>query len=80
MDALHRIRTNLTKGLWLHYCTHVKEAALVKEKIETLKAPLILDHYAIIDLPSQTTGLEVLREIFSSLGYEVRGKDPLPEK
>jgi hypothetical protein len=43
-------------------------------------ATITFDHFAVIDLPSRETGIPVLSEIFTALGYEKRGTGYLPDK
>jgi len=43
--------------------------------------PLVLDHFALIDLfPGTSSGIPFLNQLFSALGYIPGGRDYLPEK
>ncbi len=52
------------------------ENALQKKNIHTL----YLDHFAVIDLPSCHTGIPILRDMFTALGFTQRGNDYLSDK
>lgn len=81
MDYLPFVRTELTKHLWNQYKSQVNHALVIDKTLTSLiSSDLILDHFAIIDLPSETTGLSFLSEVFTSIGYTVQGKDYLEEK
>ena len=81
MDYLPFVRRQLTNHLWKQYKDQVNHASIIDKVLTKLTGEdLILDHFAIIDLPSQTTGLNSLCEIFSSIGYIVQGQGYLAEK
>lgn len=81
MDLLQWVRTELTKKLWINYKNTVTSITIIENKLKNFPHhKLLLDHYAIIDLPSTKTGLNILCQIFSSIGYEVQGRDYLAEK
>lgn len=76
-----KLRHDFIEILWRNYSTstpHVKRIETCLQK-NNIKLP-VLDHLAIIDLPGKHTGMHVLQKIFNALGYEVKGKDYLPEK
>jgi hypothetical protein len=75
------VRSLIIKTLWQNY----RKTSWQMNKIETsLKEKgieeIILDHFAIIDLPGPFTGIPYLCEIFSKLGFIVRGIDYLPDR
>lgn len=78
---LPSLRHTIIKHLWT---THRATSREIKQIEAGLKqkhtAPLVLDHFAIIDLPGPKTGIPQLSQIFSLLGYEVRGQDYLADK
>lgn len=81
MNYLPFVRKELTQYLWAQYQNQVKHAFLISQLLtKENKSPLILDHYAIIDLPSPKTGLGTLCHIFSAIGYIVQGRDYLEDK
>ncbi len=45
-----------------------------------LSTPPVLDHFALISLPGEHTGIPMLKRLFNQLGYEERGHDYLPDK
>ncbi|MBA3662519.1 MAG: DUF1338 domain-containing protein [Gammaproteobacteria bacterium] len=78
---LDRLRHKIVQSLWEKYRSVtpqmvIIEQALYKKHVTTL----YLDHFAVIDLPSEHSGIPVLTSIFSALGYEPKGKGYLPEK
>ena len=75
------IREIIVSLLWKEYCSRLScfkkiEWALKKRNINNL----ILDHFAIIDLPGKHTGIAHLHAIFSNLGFYTRGRSYLPDK
>lgn len=81
MNLLKTIRQTLTQYLWHTYkhtvpCFQAIETALQKRG----NSSIFLDHFAIIDLPSNRSGIPHLCQIFSALGYAVQGSDYLPAK
>src|SRR6185312_14997786 len=81
MNLLRYVREELTKQLWLTYKKQVKHACVIDEVLQyPCESYLLIDHFAIIDLPSAHSGLKVLRPLFTALGYEVRGEGYLPDK
>jgi len=80
-SPLTEIRNKLIQNLWTRYKTSFPaineiEAALWRRGQEKI----ILDHFAIIDLPGKNSGIPVLSQLFSWLGYVLQGNDYLPEK
>lgn len=74
-------RQSLIESLWEIYCGSCSDmqtirAALSKKGVHRLT----LDHFAVIDLPGIYSGIPILHEIFSTLGFRERGKDYLAEK
>lgn len=81
MNLLRYVREALTNRLWAIYRKEVKQALLLDEAIQCHSGkPWLIDHFAIIDLPSERSGLKVLKPLFLALGYEVRGEGYLSEK
>lgn len=80
-NPLRSVRQYIINSLWKNYrhCTpqmQLIESALKQKGIDTL----VLDHFAIIDLPGPHTGIKQLKEIFSALDYIEQGNDYLPTK
>jgi hypothetical protein len=78
---LQALRQELIKQLFIAYKKTTPdmlqiEMALQQRGIEQL----ILDHFALIDLPSVHSGISQLQNIFSTLGYVERGKGYLQSK
>lgn len=78
---LKQIRKNIIEMLWHDYCKTTPQVKQIEEHLHNKGINhLALDHLAIIDLPGSHTGIKPLTEIFTSIGYQVQGKDYLPEK
>ncbi len=72
---LANVRKLLIAKLWAHFNTSIPQMNdILKDQ-----AP-VLDHFAIIDLPSQHSGIPVLQNIFSCLGFIQQGSGYLPDK
>ena len=81
MDHLKPVRNALIKKLWEKYRLSVDHAALVDHHLKTITGrTIILDHFALIDLPSAHTGIPTLSAIFSEIGFTQCGADYLPDK
>ena len=81
MNHLPFVRNWLTDYLWGLYRNQVSQAFIIDKALtKYTKSDLILDHYAVIDLPSPKTGLTSLYQVFSAIGYRVQGRDYLAEK
>jgi hypothetical protein len=71
----------LVKRLWSNYLIENPQMQLIQQALIKRGLPdLYLDHFAMIDLPGPHTGISVLKKIFCSLEYEVRGADYLASK
>ncbi len=79
---LRQLRQSIINHLWhQHYETtdqlkQIEHCLRNSYSITTLP----LDHFAIIDLPGPHSGIPVLRDIFSLIGYQERGKGYLADK
>ena len=72
---------SIINDLFNTWCSSSPDAAIIKTALLKKNIEMNnLDHFAIIDLPGPYSGIPVLREIFSDLGYEERGKDYLADK
>ncbi len=77
---LKSLRQTIIKKLWTSYCASSSQIQCIENALQKNVQSLIIDHFAIIDLPGPHTGIRQLSELFSAIGYEARGKDYLPEK
>lgn len=77
---LKKVRTHLTHHLWHNYKNTSSHAHILESALQQRDEHPILDHYAIIDLPSIHTGIPTLSQIFSMIGYCHQGSGYLPEK
>jgi hypothetical protein len=78
---LNRVKSYVFSQLWESYSAHLIELSTIQSYIQQhFQEKLILDHFAIIDLPGPNTGMDPLTCLFSYLGYKVRGQDYLAEK
>lgn len=81
IEMIGKLRHDFIEILWRNYSTSTPHVKRIESCLQTknIKLPT-LDHLAIIDLPGTHTGIRELQKIFDVLGYEVQGKDYLPEK
>lgn len=78
---LNRVKSYVLSQLWENYNTHLTELSTIQSHVKKhFQEELILDHFALIDLPGPYTGMDTLSCLFSYLGYRVRGQDYLAEK
>lgn len=78
---LNQVRQNIVNNLWGRYKNHSPQIKLIEDSLKRIGVcRLVLDHFAIIDLPGPHTGIRYLSELFSCLGYHPRGRDYLPDK
>src|ERR1043165_233097 len=78
---LNRVKDYVFSQLWQNYSIHLDELSAIQNHIKKhFQEELILDHFALIDLPGPHTGMDTLSHLFSYLGYKVRGQDYLAEK
>lgn len=78
---LNYVKSYVFSQLWGTYSTHLTELSTIQSHIQKhFQEKLILDHFALIDLPGPYTGMDTLTCLFSYLGYSVRGQDYLVEK
>lgn len=78
---LKQLRKNIINSLWNKYRTQSSQFQLIETHLNRKGIEeIFLDHFAIIDLPGPHSGIPYLRDIFLTLGYNVRGHDYLPDK
>lgn len=78
---LNRLRTKVIESLWLRYQQHNPQMQCLKHKLaERGIQQLTLDHFAVIDLPGEKSGIPFLKQIFTGLGFQKRGCGYLAEK
>lgn len=71
----------IIKKLWQTYCHRSPQIEYLQNTLQKkCGQTLIMDHFAIIDLPGKNSGIKHLHTLFSVLGYVTRGQDYLPEK
>ncbi len=67
--------------LWQQYKLRCPQAKLIEEKLFSKGMnDLPLDHFAVIDLPSEHSGISQLSQLFLTLGFSIRGRDYLADK
>src|SRR3990167_9980057 len=72
---------SVVEALWQRYREITPQIQLLEAKLHERGAgTLVLDHFAMIDLPGPHTGISVMQELFSALNYSVQGHGYLPEK
>lgn len=78
---LQLIRRTFINQLWQKHCARSMQMQIITSALkEKYHSAIHLDHFAVIDLPSASTGIPILNKIFSMLGFSLRGRDYLPEK
>lgn len=78
---LEHFRKKLLKNLQDAYFKSVPAAQKIQDALHARGIHNIpMDHYALIDLPSEKTGMDTMNQIYSSLGYITQGRDYLAEK
>ncbi len=80
LNILFGIRKALVDKLWNGYLNDIPHAKAIFDFLSRENKNIALDHFAIIDLPSRNTGIPILSQIFSSLGFVIEGLDYLPDK
>lgn len=78
---LSDIRNKIIHTLWSRYRAQSSQMQAIENGLTTLGCPpIVLDHLAIIDLPGPHSGIPVLRDLFSLIGFTSRGSGYLPDK
>lgn len=78
---LQQLRHTIIKNIWEQYRQHSTEVQQIENALKKKGINLFpLDHFAIIDLPSSNTGIPQLLELFTLLGFSLRGQDYLADK
>jgi Domain of unknown function (DUF1338) len=72
---LAHVRKLLIEKLWANFATSIPNYS----NLLNCQDP-VLDHLAIIDLPSHYSGIPVLQKIFDALGFVQQGSGYLPDK
>lgn len=78
---LKQARQHIVNRLWAGYHSTSPQIKRIESCLKKIGVEnVILDHFAIIDLPGPRTGITHLSQLFASLGYEMRGRDYLADK
>lgn len=80
MNLLDEVKHKLVRALWCQYSNEIAHAKIIHDFLQAKNKKIVLDHFAIIDLPSEKTGIDILSQIFACLNFVVQGRDYLPEK
>lgn len=81
MNLLPIARQKIIQVLWENYLTSVPLAKNIVTFLQKqTHQKCILDHLAIIDLPSTHSGIPFLSQLFSQIGFNLAGKGYLPDK
>jgi hypothetical protein len=78
MSLMPYVRQQVVTQLWQRYLQECSQAQRIIHAFVT--SSLVVDHLAIIDLPSQHTGIATLNQIFAAIGYLPQGRDYLADK
>jgi len=77
MSLIQYVRENVIQQLYYNYS---RSYVHIQKVVQFLPKNIVLDHFAIIDLPSEKSGIFVLNQLFSSLEYIPQGRDYLQNK
>lgn len=78
---LKQIRQNIIHQLWLRFYQQTSQAKKITQHLKLFNIDqLILDHFAIIDLPGPHSGIPTLSHLFTMLGFSIRGRGYLADK
>jgi hypothetical protein len=80
MKLLKQVRQQLINYLWDFFQKNHQQTQTLTQDLQQRGELLVLDHFAIIDLPSNHSGLNLLSQIFSAIGFIPQGHGYLPEK
>lgn len=80
MKLLKQVRQQLIQYLWDFFQKDHQQTQILTQDLQQRGESLVLDHFAIIDLPSNHSGLNLLSQIFSAIGFIPQGHGYLPEK
>lgn len=80
MNLLKNVRQRLVQQLWTNYLHSTPQAAIIAAALQAHGGQPMLDHWAMIDLPSAHSGIGVLTQICGALGFMPQGHGYLPEK
>ena len=78
---LKNIRHQMIHALWNQYRQQSSQMMKIAQALAARNIiTLPLDHFAVIDLPGPQTGIPILSDVFSALGFTKRGFGYLPDK
>lgn len=78
---LKSLRQSMVHYLWQQYRSKAPHIQLIEKKLAQRGVQtLVLDHFAVIDLPGPYTGIPVLSQLFAAMGYRTQGRDYLADK
>lgn len=80
MSLIRFVRQKIIQQLFLDYSQRYNHIQKILKSLESMQLTIVLDHFAIIDLPSPKTGIGTLNQIFSALNYYPQGRDYLVDK
>jgi hypothetical protein len=75
-DLLGYVRRKITLNLWRKFQSESTEAEVITNNLGNV----ILDHFAIIDLPGPETGIPFLQQLFEAIGFVKQGEGYLADK
>jgi len=81
MSFLSSIRKKILQQLWQNYQAECPQVQKILETLSfNLQKNLVLDHFAMIELPGPETGISTLNQILNALNYFPQGRDYLEDK
>ncbi len=78
--GLEQVRSQLIYYLWRRFTNRVESALTLENYLKTMGDRVVLDHFAILELPGPQSGITYLHDLFAALGYVTRGKGYLEDK
>jgi hypothetical protein len=80
-NCVKAVRRTVINQLWQSWRDNSSEIRQIEAALAHRGcSPFVLDHFAVIDLPSVRSGISELRQIFSAIGYQAQGCGYLPDK
>jgi len=78
---LRQHREVVIQALWQTYRATSFQVQAIEANLKSKGInQLMLDHFALVDLPGPNTGIDKLRQVFSNLGYVEHGRGYLADK
>ncbi len=80
MNFLPLVRKQVIESLWSDFVAHSANTRKLLTSLAAIGEPWVLDHLGLRDLPGPETGIRVLTEAFTAIGFVEIGEDYVPGK